>query len=114
MGMAPFEANDELPNRSSKLPNMDGSKLPNPRLSATERLRRLEEAIAFLQHHLAAGPQPAKSLLQAAKSVGIAERTLHRAKDVLGVTTEHTGWHGGWVWVPSGGLSVPQAAIVKG
>jgi hypothetical protein len=113
MGIAPFVAHDKLPKRSSKLPNLDGAKLPHLRLSTAERLRRLEEAIAFLQHHLAAGSQPAKTLLQAAKTVGIAERTLHRAKDILGVTTQHTGWHGGWIWVPPASVSVPQAATVK-
>ena len=113
MGTAPFVANDELPKRSSKLPNWESAELPKARMSAAERLRRLEEAIAFLQHHLAAGPQPAKTLLQAAYAAGIAERTLHRAKDVLGVTTAHTGWHGGWVWVPPASVSVPQAAMLK-
>ena len=110
MGMAPFKAVDELPKRSDKLPNSDGVKLPRLRLSAAERLRRLEEAIAFLRQHLATGPQPAKTLLQAAKTAGIAERTLHRAKDVLGVTTEHTGWHGRWVWAPPARVPVPQSA----
>ena len=80
-------------NLLTSLPNTVGTKLPNQQLSTAERLRRLEEAIAFLRY-LAAGPQPAKTLLQAAYAAGIAERTLHRAKDVLGVTTEHTGWHG--------------------
>lgn len=70
------------------------SKRPILQLSSAERLHRLEEAITFLRQHLAAGPQPAKILLQAATSAGIAARTLHRAKDVLEVTTEHTGWHG--------------------
>ena len=94
MSMAPFRAVDELPKRSSKLPNSVGTKLPKQQMSAAERLRRLEEAIVFLRTHLGGGPQPAKTLLQAAKTAGIAEQTLHRAKDVLLVTTEHTGWHG--------------------
>ncbi len=93
-------------------PFVASAKLPKPRVSAEERLRRLEEAIAFLRQHLADGPQPAKTLLQAAKSAGIAERTLHRAKDVLGVTAEHTGWHGQWIWRPPAAALASQAAIV--
>lgn len=77
-----------------------GAKLPNQRLSVAELLRRLEEALAFLRQHLAFGPQPARALLKAARAAGIAERTLHLAKDLLGVTTEHTGWHGQWIWQP--------------
>ena len=107
MGITPFGA-------STKLPSGTNAKLPKRRLSAEERLRRLEEAIAFLRQQLAAGPQPAKALFQAAYSAGIAERILHRAKDVLGVTTEHTGWHGQWVWRPSAAVSSSsQAAILQ-
>ena len=107
MGTYPFVV-------STKLPIGTNAKLPKQRLSAEERLRRLEEAIVFLRQHLTDGPQPATMLLQAAKSAGIAERTLHRAKDVLGVTTEHTGWHGQWIWgvPPSSSESISQVAIV--
>src|SRR5262245_12006428 len=100
MDMEPFGA-------LTKVPTGTHARVLQLRLSAVERLRRLEEAIAFLRHHLAAGPQPAKS-------AGIAERTLHRAKDVLGVTTEHTGRHRQWVWAPPpADVLAPQAAIVK-
>ena len=95
-----------------KLPGEPHAKLLKQQLSAAERLR-LEEAITFLRQQLSAGPQPAKTLLQAAYTAGIAQRTLHRAKDVLGVTTEHTGWHGQWVWHPPAAVSLnSQSAIV--
>ncbi len=106
MGIGPFAGNAKMPSRTN-------AKLPKPRVSAEERLRRLEEAIAFLRQRLAAGPQPAKTLLQAAYTAGIAERTLHRAKDVLGVTTEHTGWHGQWIWQPPSAAPTSQAAMFK-
>lgn len=51
----------------AKLQGGKNAKLPKQRLSAAERLRRPEDAITFLQEQLAAGPQPAKTLLQAAK-----------------------------------------------
>lgn len=98
----------------AKMPRRTHAKLSKQKLSAEERLRRLDEAIAFLRQHLVAGPQPAKLLLQAAKTAGIAERTLHQAKDVLGVTTEHTGWHGQWVWrSPVAVASLSQAAKLE-
>lgn len=79
-----------------------GAKLPMRTAHALARMRRLEEAKAFLRQHLAGGPQPAKGLLQDATAAGIAERTLHRAKDVLGVQAQRRGWGEGgqWVWVP--------------
>lgn len=111
MGTSPFvavklpvETNTKLPKNMAGLATGEPSaKLPRPRLSAAERLWRLEEALAFSRAHLAAGPQPARALLNAARTAGIAERTLHRAKDLLGVTTQRIGGyagHGQWVWYP--------------
>lgn len=51
--------------------------------------------MAFLRQHLASGPQPARTLLKAARKAGIAERTLHRAKDLLDVTSERSGGYAG-------------------
>ena len=90
MGIGPFVAH---------------AKVPKQRLSAEERLHRLEEAKAFLRQHLTAQPIPARVLIKDAKAAGIASRTLHRAKDVLGVQVQRQGWgHGGqWLWAaPSG------------
>ena len=84
-------------------PFVAATKAPNERVRAVERQRRLEEAKAFLAQELAVGPHPAKVFLKAAKTAGIAERTLHRAKDALGVTTTRTGGYshlGQWVWHP--------------
>ena len=92
MGMAPFHA-------SAKVPPA-GAKMPKARMSAVERLRRLEEAKAFLRQHLAAHPVPARILIKDAKAEGIASRTLHRAKDALGVQVQRQGWGQGgqWLW----------------
>ena len=134
MGIDPFAANAQLPPGTNpklpkstvgpssgapntKLPNDAEASLPKPRLSAAERLRRLEEAKVFLRQHLAAGPQPARSLLKTAKAAGIAERTLHRAKDLLDVTTERAGGyaeHGQWIWYPppvTGASAMPAAGV---
>ena len=76
--------------------------LPQPWLGTVKRLRQLETKLV-LHQCLAAGPQPARKLLKAANTAGIAERTLHRAKDLLGVTTLRSGGygvHGQWVWFP--------------
>jgi hypothetical protein len=91
MGMAPFPASSKAPPVGAKV-----------RLSAAERLRRLEEAKIFLRQQLAASSQPARVVLQAAKAAGIATRTLHRAKAALGVQVQRDGWgkRGRWVWLP--------------
>lgn len=115
MGREPF-ASAKLPNGTiAKLPPVSAS-LPYQRLSAAEQLWRLEEAKAFLHQRLAAGPQPARTLLRAARAVGIAERTLHRAKDVLGVRTERTGGyaaHGQWIWYPPAAMGASPAHAAR-
>jgi hypothetical protein len=92
MGMAPFPASANMP--------LAGTSVPKPRLCAAERLRRLEEAKAFLRQHLTSHPVPAGILIKDAKAVGIASRTLHRAKDALGVQVQRQGWGQGgrWLW----------------
>jgi hypothetical protein len=72
-------------------------------MSAEERRRRLEEAKAFLRQQMATGSIPARRLLQAAAAEGIAERTLYRAKETLGITTARAGGYGAsgqWMWSP--------------
>lgn len=88
---------------SAKLPSASSAMMPSQRISVADRLRRLEEAKAFLRAYLAAGPQPARTLVKAARAAGIATRTLHRAKDALGVRPERSGGygaHGQWTWYP--------------
>jgi hypothetical protein len=70
-------------------------------VSAEERLRRLEEAKAFLLMQVADGPQPAWAILRAARAAGIATRTLNRAKAALGVRVqrEGCGGQGQWMWL---------------
>jgi hypothetical protein len=64
-----------------------------------ERRRKLAEAIAFLQRALVGGRRPAHAVLHEAAQVGIAERTLYHAKEVLGIESVRTGYAGGhWVW----------------
>lgn len=117
MGISPFEAEASRPTRTSaKLPNEveavlpiginakvpldSAAKLPNQHVSAAERLRRLEEAKAFLRRSLNAGPQPAAAVVIAASAAGIAEGTLYHAKKALGVVSTHQGYGMGsqWIW----------------
>lgn len=83
-------------------PFIASANVPTTRMSAAERLRRLEEAKTFLRQHLAVSPQPARAVLKAAKAAGIATRTLHRAKVALGVQVQRDGWgkRGRWIWLP--------------
>jgi AAA domain/Bifunctional DNA primase/polymerase, N-terminal len=56
----------------------------------------LEEAREWLEAQLAESPVPSASVLKRAKADGIAERTLRRAKDELGIVSEREGK--AWVW----------------
>lgn len=71
-------------------------------VSTEERLRRLEEAKAFLRLQLTDGAQPARTVLRAARAAGIAMRTLNRAKAAQGVRVRREGWgkQGQWMWLP--------------
>lgn len=103
MGTEPFVARANVPQAEAPLPIGTNSKMPIQWVSVTERLCRLEEAKVFLHQQLAAGPKPARAVLKAARAAGIASRTLHRAKDALGVTPERSGGfgaYGKWTWYP--------------
>jgi hypothetical protein len=58
----------------------------------------LEEAAEFLREELAEGPVPSKELLKKAKAEGISEKTLRRAKSLLGVESKMQGRER-WVWM---------------
>jgi hypothetical protein len=60
-----------------------------------------EEAKAFLQAFLADGPALANDVMSQARKLGIAERTLQRAKTALGVASrklQGIAGGGAWVW----------------
>lgn len=61
----------------------------------------LDEAGGFLLDTLAGGPQSVKDIIKEARSAGIAERTLKRAKAALGVGSVKVNVPGGnayWAW----------------
>jgi hypothetical protein len=79
--------------------------LANGQGDAGERGER-EDAKAFLQLQLDVGEKSAKSLKLKAEDSGITPRTLRRAKEELGVVSEHRGEGDTqyWVWLkPEGG-----------
>lgn len=59
-----------------------------------------DEATEFLEEQLAGGTRLAREVYAEAEALGIAERTLKRAKKRLGVTAERQGFgaEGGWYW----------------
>jgi hypothetical protein len=59
-----------------------------------------QEAKAFLQERLEAGPVKAEDIIEEAKQDGIAKRTLDRAKKELGIKShkEHGKIDGDWMW----------------
>jgi putative DNA primase/helicase len=60
----------------------------------------VDEAKQFLLAMLAAGPVLSKELLREAKSAGMSEMTVRRAKDALSIKARQVSGkqHGGWVW----------------
>jgi hypothetical protein len=63
-----------------------------------EKESALADAVAWLREALADGLVEAGTLLDRAKAVGIAERTLRRARRRLGATTRKETFSGQWVW----------------
>jgi hypothetical protein len=70
-------------------------------VSDAETRTALEEAAAWLRDTLAAGPVAAKEITRQAREVGIAERTLKRAKRTERITSEAVrddNGFTGWTW----------------
>jgi hypothetical protein len=94
-------------------------------LSADEALRAMEdgggdrkasrEAEEFLQDKLSGGSVFAKEGEEHARALGIAPRTLRRARRKLGVIAEKDGLKGGWTWrlPPEGGQEISKGATTK-
>ena len=58
----------------------------------------LQEAIDFLRAELASGPKLSSSVTNTAKTLGIAPRTLKRARQRLGITASPRSFGGPWEW----------------
>jgi RecA-family ATPase len=70
------------------------------------------EAEEFLRDRLSAGPVAAREGEEHARALGIATKTLKRARKRLGVIAEKDGLKGGWTWrlPPEGGQEPPKRA----
>jgi putative DNA primase/helicase len=82
-------------------------------LSATDAARDgvvspRADAMAYLRDKLSAGPVPVKDVEEHAHALGIAPRTLGRARKVLGVRAVKHGFGGGWL------LSLPDEGCQDG
>ena len=62
-----------------------------------------DEAESLLSGELEHGPKAAAEILKQARSLGISEKQLRRARRQLGVVPAKTGFKGGWEW------SLPKA-----
>jgi len=58
----------------------------------------VQEAVQVLQSVLADGPVPADDAKKEARKAGISERTIYRAKDILGVKSRKVSFTGKGVW----------------
>jgi hypothetical protein len=77
-------------------------------LEAAEDKSERFEAMEWLQERLSDGcPVSQREIRADAKASGIAWRTLRRAKDSLGVSSEKQGFKGGWHW------QLPEAEDVQ-
>jgi hypothetical protein len=75
------------------------------------RSAKLETAVSFLENALSEGARPAAALFEQAVAVGISETTLKRAKKVLGLLSDKSGFDGGWVWeLPASPTSTAEQA----
>jgi hypothetical protein len=70
-----------------------------------EKESTLAEAVAWLRDALAVGPVEAGTLFELANAVGIAERTLQRARPRIGATTRKETFSGSWVWALAEGAT---------
>lgn len=66
---------------------------------------RIAEAVAFLERELMDGAKSARELSERARQLEIAEQTLKRARNQLGVESRKSDFGGGWTW----SLPVPEA-----
>jgi putative DNA primase/helicase len=63
-----------------------------------ERGSKLAEAVAYLDRALADGPRPVQELKAEGEQFGIAEQTMVRAKQTLGVESFKLDFGRGWAW----------------
>lgn len=66
--------------------------------SNPEERSALEDAKDFLKDIFFGGDVDSRDIQRQAKQAGIAERTLHRAKKALRVTSKKAEFKGGWLW----------------
>jgi putative DNA primase/helicase len=87
--------------------DLDANTLLSSPVNSAEERGRLEEAKGFLEEVLRGGAVKANELFAEARGAGIAEKTLRRAKDELGVVvarvTQGNQGQGYWTWgLPQG------------
>lgn len=59
---------------------------------------RIDEAVDFLRTTLESSPKPSQEVIAEAKSLGISETTLNRAKKSLEIKSSKGGYQGQWCW----------------
>lgn len=86
-------------------PPFNPEPLPEPEETALTRSAKIAAAKAFLQTELMAGPRARRDLVNKARAMGHAERTLQLASQLLGVEKTRTyaehGGQAGAVWALS-------------
>jgi hypothetical protein len=95
--------------------SLTANDLVRPRVDEDEA-PALAEAARVLKEILADGPLAAGNIKRMAASAGVAERTLHRARQALGVTTRRQGFGQGafYVWAMPADPPEPMAQGTHG
>lgn len=88
-----------------EVPGTTAADLLRPHGDAEDR-SALDEAVEWLRGELGDGERPAGEVQSAARSAGVAVKTLRRARERVGVVTRREGFgaRGGWLW------SLPEIA----
>jgi hypothetical protein len=95
--------------------SLTANDLVRPRVDEDEA-PALAEAVRVLKEILADGPLAAGNVKKQAATAGVAERTLHRARQALGVTTRRQGFGQGgyYVWSMPAAPPTPMAQGTHG
>jgi transposase-like protein len=72
---------------------------------------KLREAMDWLKDKLSTGPMPSAQIVRIAKKDGVAERTLERAKQKLGVKASSRAGHWEWHLPPPQSPALPPQAV---
>jgi hypothetical protein len=76
--------------------------------ASEEERSALDDAKYFILEVLSSGPVESKIVLRQARSLGISDKTLYRARHVLEIDVKKLGYQGAWMWTLKDGQDSPK------